>query len=301
MSRSSTSAASPHAAATIAAVSTVRSNGLVATPTGSSRATRAATAAACSRPASFNGGSIRPSSTPVRLASVWPWRTKTSWLTAPAPWVARHGSSLAASRSLPQPTRVPELAPDLRNPEVELTDDPPARDQPDQLLDQHHPPHREQRNVAERCAVERPPEHLGVQPRARQHEPGEDADRQAQPAPPRQPRPVEWPHHHDDERYHREEQRVPEGTVTEWDVDEQREQRSDRDEPVVEADALEHVRDQQHRHPDVPEEHGSARVERVERGVHEEVGVGILLAPHVCEIDVLVVGQQRAHFVEQGT
>src|SRR5581483_9806953 len=34
----------------------------------------------------------------------------------------------------------------------------------------------------------------------------------------------------------------------------------------------------------------------VERGVHERVRIGVLLAPHVREIDVLVLGEQRPRF-----
>src|SRR5436190_15848926 len=100
----------------VSAVSRVRHSGLLAIATGGVRiANPKASAAACSRPLSLRGGSRRPRSRPLALASVSPWRASTSVLT----------TKLSLGDRL-QPAAAPELAARPGQVEVELADHPPA-------------------------------------------------------------------------------------------------------------------------------------------------------------------------------
>ena len=153
-----------------------------------------------------------------------------------------------------------ELATRARQVEVVL----PTSNQPTTEPDELHRPRpttsREQRVVRERRTEERPPEQLGVEERAREHEPGEHADRQAQQSSTEQARPTDGADHHDHEQPDREQQRVAVRAVAERDVEQEREQRPDRDQAVVDAPALEDERDTGDRQADVPEEHAAASV-----------------------------------------
>ena len=71
------------AARIASAVSRVRSSGLVTTAASGSAATRAAIAAACSRPSSSRWTpGVQPASSPVAFASVRPWRTSSTVVTS---------------------------------------------------------------------------------------------------------------------------------------------------------------------------------------------------------------------------
>ena len=146
MSRGSTIGVVRVASPIAAAVCRARVSGLVTRRGASMAASASASAAAWRMPRAVSGGSARPSSSPLRLASV-----------------------------------SPELAAGVRQVEVVLPDDPPPADQTHELLDQHHPPRRQEADGAE-ATEERPEEHVVLGERAGPDEADEDADRDAEQA-----------------------------------------------------------------------------------------------------------------------
>ena len=166
--------------------------------------------------------------------------------------------------------------------------DPPRRGEPEQLLDDDDRPRRA---AAARRADSAP--NAGHQNTslcahdAAEHEPGEPADRQAQRAAPAQPVPAPGrDDHHDDEHDDRDEQRVRVRLRAERRVEQQRQQRAERDEPEVEARALEDVPDAEDRRR--TRARGPSR-DRASSAAFTSASASVFCSRRTCcEVDVVV-------------
>ena len=132
----------------------------------------AATAAACVRPTRRARGSARPSSSPRAFASVRPWRTTISTGDCPSAEAGRCAGTGRARAGSSRPNRLHAYEQRDRRRRA------PAR--ATARLGRARAAGRSPNDVAER----RPPEHVGVGPRAVEHEVQEHADREAEPPAP---------------------------------------------------------------------------------------------------------------------
>jgi len=100
--------------------------------------------------------------------------------------------------------------------------DPRARRQARQLFEHDDAGRGKERAVGQRGARERPPEHVGVRPRRREHEATERADGKAQQAAAQEAGPPDREQHHGDEQYDAPEKRVAVRQTDEREVDGER-------------------------------------------------------------------------------